>query len=108
MGNFLLFLGLIALIAFWLDGMSARERAVSAAHNACKRNELLFLDQTVVLAHLSLQRHNTGRLTFQRRYDFEFLADDDETRHGGSVVLLGRKIESLTLELPDHTLHDVH
>ncbi|MCK5639675.1 MAG: DUF3301 domain-containing protein [Gammaproteobacteria bacterium] len=107
MGNLLLFIGFAALIAFWLDGMSVRERAVRAARNACQRNESLLLDQTVALEHLRLRRDSAGRMRFQRSYSFEFLSDDGEVRRSGSILLLGRRIENLTLELPSHTLYDL-
>ena len=107
MGNLLLFIGLAALIAFWLDGMAVRERAIKAARNACQRNESLLLDQTVALEHLRLRRDSSGQVRFQRLYNFEFISDDGEVRRPGSIQLLGRKIENLTLELPTHTLYDL-
>ncbi len=107
MDELLLIMALVALVAYWFDSMSVRERAVTMVRKACQRNELLLLDQTVALRRLRLRRDDGGRVRLQRSYKFEFLADDGDIRRRGDIRLLGRKIEKIILELPDHTLHDL-
>ncbi len=106
MDELLLFLPLLALVAYWFDSMSVRERAITRVRAVCQRDGLLLLDQTVALRRLRLCRDGAGRVRFQRSYKFEFLADDGDIRRRGDIQLLGRKIEKIILELPGHTLHD--
>ena len=89
---------LIALLGWlWYDSMRARERAVQAGKQACARNGLLFLDDTVQIVKLWPARDPDGRLVLRRTYRFEF-SDDGARRRDGIVVMLGAGIESLHLD----------
>lgn len=92
---------LLALFAalgwLWWDSMQAREAAVAAARTACAAEGLLFLDDTVGIAHIRPTRNAEGRLLLQRAYDFEF-SDTGDNRVRGSIVMLGRRV--LLLNLP--------
>lgn len=89
---------LLAFFAwFWYDAMRARERAVSMGKQACERDGLQFLDETVALRSLRLRRDDLGRVTFRRVYEFEF-SDNGNNRRGGAVTLVGREMESIYLE----------
>jgi len=91
-------LAAIALLAWlWFDSMRAREGAVAAGVRACERERLQFLDQTVECVSLRPARDGEGRFTLRRVYRFEF-SDTGDNRRGGSVVMLGGEVESLTLE----------
>lgn len=81
----------------WWDSMQAREAAVTAARNACGAENLLFLDDTVGIAHIKSARDANGRLKLQRAYDFEF-SDTGDNRIKGSVVTLGRRVILLNLQ----------
>jgi len=76
--------------------MAARERANAAAGEACERLRLELLDGTVALARLWPRRDDTGRLTLERTYTFEY-TDDGRRRLRGFVVLLGRRVTSIGL-----------
>jgi len=91
-------LAAIALLGWlWFDSMRARERAVAAGSRACARDALQFLDETVECVSLRPARNDDGRLVLRRVYRFEF-SDDGEHRRGGSIVMLGGEVESLTME----------
>lgn len=86
-----------ALGWFWLDAMRAREAAQAAGKRACAREEVQFLDDTVASEKLGLARDGRGRLLLRRTYRFEF-SDTGDNRLEGSIVLLGDRVESLTME----------
>src|SRR5262245_59934827 len=88
----------IALLAWlWYDSMRARERAVAAGQRACQRESLQLLDETVEGVSLRPARNAAGRLVLRRMYRFEF-SDNGDNRRGGSIVILGGEVESLTME----------
>jgi uncharacterized protein DUF3301 len=97
----------VALLAaagwFWFDSMRARESAVRRGKETCKSEALLFLDDTVALASLGIARDRRGRLLLRRTYRFEF-SDTGNNRLKGSVVVMGRFVELVTLEA--HAAYD--
>jgi hypothetical protein len=82
---------------FWYDSMRARERAVALGRNACEREGLQFLDETVLCTRTRPARAADGRVRLRRVYRFEF-SDDGVNRRAGELVLLGPALESLELE----------
>jgi len=90
-------LALAALAWLWYDSMRARERAVAAGQNACARDRLQFLDETVECTSVRPARDAEGRLQLRRVYRFEF-SDDGNNRRAGSIVMLSGEVESLTME----------
>ena len=88
----------LALLAWlWYDSMRARERAVEVGQNACARERLQFLDETVECTSVWPVRNAAGRLVLRRVYRFEF-SDDGSNRRAGSIVMLSGEVESLTME----------
>lgn len=90
-------IGLVLLAWFWFDTMRARERAIGTGKAACERDRLQFLDETVECVRIRPARDSEGRLTLRRTYRFEF-SDTGNNRRAGSVVMLGREVESLAME----------
>ena len=88
---------LAALIWLWFDSMRARERALASGKQACERDDLMFLDETVECVALRLARDVDGRMCVRRTYSFEF-SDTGNNRRGGSVVMLGGEVESIYTE----------
>lgn len=89
--------GIAAAGWFWYDSLRARERAVLAGRGACEREGLQFLDDTVLCTRTRPTRDAEGRVTLRRVYSFEF-SDDGRRRRGGSIVIIGDRLESLELE----------
>ncbi len=87
---------LAALIAFWVDGMRAREAAIVAARRACERDGLQLLDETVALSRLRPARDASGRMRLRRTYAFEFAVGAE--RRNGWVEMLGVQRTGLHLE----------
>lgn len=81
----------------WVDSMRARERAVEAGRDACKRYDLQFLDDTVAFSQLRLARDEEGHLKVRRTYTFEF-SDTGNNRRHGAIVTLGSELADLRLE----------
>lgn len=90
-------LGLGLVVLFALDSLRARERAVRAGREACRRYELQFLDDTVSFARLRFARDEEGRLKLLRTYTFEFTETGNTRRHG-AIVMLGQQLLDVQLE----------
>jgi len=88
---------IIAGIAFWVDSLRARERALAAGRGACERYGVQLLDETVQFAKLRLARDDEGRLHLRRTYTFEFSDTGDNRRHG-AIVMLGADLQDMQLE----------
>lgn len=114
----ILILVVLAVFAWFVsDSMRARERAHAAGRNACQRNNLQFLDDTVELVSLRPVRDEEGRLRLRRVYGFEFSDPQSEggnNRRNGRITMFQSRIESLTLDpfvdriglQSDPSLHD--
>ncbi len=95
--EWLLLIGIVALVAFWADALRAREAALRFARQVCERQQLLLLDETVSCAKLKLRRNEEGELRIWRTYLFEF-TDTGDDRRDGVLTLLGIALESIELE----------
>jgi len=84
-------------VAFWVDTLRVRERALAAGRRACARYGVQLLDETVQFAKLRLGRNEQGRLRLRRTYTFEFSETGDNRRHG-AIVMLGAELQDLQLE----------
>jgi hypothetical protein len=101
----LLFLLLLAAFGwFWFDSLRALEIARKAGKRACDDANVQFLDDTVAGIALALARGKSGRRVLRRTYRFEF-SETGNTRLEGRLILLGDRVESVTMEpyqmLPD-------
>lgn len=97
------FLGLLLLAALswlWYDSLNVREAAVAATKGACRAEDLLLLDDTVAIQRISFGRDGDGVLRLRRVYRFEF-SDTGNDRTSGSIVLLGRRVLVISLNLPE-------
>lgn len=92
----ILLVGIALLLWFWQHSLRAREIAIHAAQDLCKRQNLQLLDGTVALNGLRLQRAAAGHIALQRTYQFEYSRDGDE-RQRGFVLLLGLRLETAGL-----------
>lgn len=100
----LLFLLILAALGwFWLDSLRALEIARHAAKRVCDEAQVLFLDDTVAGIGLKMVRDDSGRRVMRRTYRFEF-SETGNSRLEGHLVLLGKRIESVTME-PYQILH---
>jgi hypothetical protein len=94
----LLFLLLVAaLVWFWFDSLRALEVARNMGKRVCSDANVQFLDDTVANISLALARDKSGRRVLRRTYRFEF-SETGNTRLEGQLILLGDKIESVTME----------
>jgi hypothetical protein len=84
-------------LAFWIDSLRARERALAAGRRACQRYGVQLLDETVQFSRLGLARDAGGRIRLRRTYSFEFSETGDNRRHG-AIVMLGGELQDLRLE----------
>lgn len=85
------------LVWFWLHSIRILEIAREAGRLICKQTGVQFLDDTVASTRLQLARDDNGRRILRRSYRFEF-TETGNTRREGEVVMLGARIESVTME----------
>ncbi len=88
---------LVALGWYWLHSIRILELARDAGRQACAREDLQFLDDTVASTKLALARDDNGRRILRRTYRFEF-TETGNSRREGQVVMLGERVESVTME----------
>jgi len=94
----LFFLLLLAALGwFWFDSLRALEIARNMGKHVCRNENLQFLDDTVANIGLALARDKTGRRVLRRTYRFLF-SETGNTRLEGRLVLIGDKVESVTME----------
>jgi len=97
------FASLVLLLAtggafwFWLHSIRILEIAREAGRLICKQTGVQFLDDTVASTRLQLARDDNGRRILRRTYRFEF-TETGNNRREGEVVMLGERIESVTME----------
>ena len=104
----ILFLFLIAFaVWFWLDSLKAREIGLLAARNACRAENLQFLDETVAGNSLRPARDEAGRLKLRRVYTFEY-SDTGNDRRTGTVTMLGHDVEYLHLRPHLYVIPNTH
>ena len=97
MTDALLILSIAVLLWYWFDSLRALEIARAAGRRACQDADVQFLDDTVAGTSLALVRNESGRRVLRRTYRFEF-SDTGNTRLEGQLILLGAKVESVTME----------
>lgn len=95
--DLLVVLLMLAGVAYWLDSIRSKEIAREAGKQACKKYELLFLDDTVVIEKVRLRRDARGRMKFFRKYLFEFTSDG-ENRYKGNITILGKLVQKIDME----------
>ena len=87
---------LLAAIAWFMwDSLKAREAAVAASRSACAAEGLQFLDDTVAIRGIRPVR-DEGSLKLRRVYGFEY-SESGDSRHEGSIVMLGDRVLVLNL-----------
>jgi hypothetical protein len=82
---------------FWWESRGVVERANVTARTYCDNAGVEFLNDTVAWQRYRLVRNRDGRLKLQRTYFFEF-ASDMQQRYRGEIVMLGRLVQSITLD----------
>lgn len=80
-----------ALASLWWTGSRAHELAINHARQACRQQQLQFLDQSVALDRMRPARSAAGRSCFRRDYRFEFTSAG-EFRDEGNVTMLGHRL----------------
>jgi hypothetical protein len=88
-------------VALWLwnDSLRARELALRACADTCRRLDVQFLDQTVSLKRLGLGRGDRGVPRVWRLYAFEFSVDGS-SRETGHALVRDDEVEYVHLDHP--------
>lgn len=87
----------VALLWYWFDSLRALEVARDCGKRLCLDANVQFLDDTVAKVAQALARDASGRRVLRRTYRFEF-SETGNTRLEGRLVLLGDRLESVTME----------
>lgn len=96
----MLLLLLPGIVWFWNDSLRARGRVITICSRLCSDVGVQFLDETVAMSRLRLQRNASGNLELARRYTFEYSGTGTD-RWRGYALLAGRRMESVQLHGPD-------
>lgn len=80
-----------AAAAFWWTSARARELAVRHAREACRRQQVQFLDQTVALDRIQISRSRNGTACLRRTFAFEF-TDHADYRDRAEVTMNGARL----------------
>ena len=99
LGTFFLLMFIAVIVWLWSDSLRCREQALRACADVCRQLDVQFLDQTVALARIALERGLGGQLVIRRTYTFEFSADGMH-RSQGRVQVVGRRVEYVHAEHP--------
>jgi len=90
-------LGLLVLAVggwFVLDSLKVRETANAAMRAACRKDGLLFLDDTVALESVWPARADDGHLVLRRIFAFEY-SDTGHDRRKGNITMVGNDVAEL-------------
>jgi len=104
LGDVALVLGIALGCLYFLSALRVRELAVQAVGVASRRDDFQLLDQSVHIQRISLSRDGAGRWRVWRQYRFDYTYDGVERRQG-TVVMLGRQLQSVVVAEPARTLH---
>lgn len=85
-----------AIAWFWYSSLRAREHAAQAAAEACRRQDLQFLDDTVALQRLAVTRDHYGHVALRRTYRFEY-SEVGNDRQQGFIIMIGARVETVGL-----------
>ena len=89
----------VIIAALFWRSHGIRERALAYTRKYCEREELEFLDETVGMERLTLQRDSHGKLRITRIYRFEFTVTGGERYQGHTIVMAGMVQR---VDLPPH------
>ena len=84
-----------AALSFWNGNRAAAEYAHILGRRACDAAGVQFLDDSVHLNGYSVHRGESGWLTLDRKFRFEFSVTGAD-RHSGSMVIRDRKLVQFT------------
>jgi hypothetical protein len=96
--NDIILIGCMCLAyVYWFNAQKAKEIALKAAKDYCLATEVQMLDGYVALNNIWLKRDEVGKMRLRRTFLFEFSSTGFE-RYNGSVLMLGRRVESIYME----------
>ena len=104
LGEVVVLLALVGYAVYLFSALRIRELALQAVLQACKRDDVQLLDQTVGIRRISLSRDQQGRWCVWRMYRFEY-SFDGHSRERGHVIMLGPRLEALVMAEPGRVLH---
>jgi len=95
--DWLILIFILAVLWYWWDTLQSKEIARVAGINACDRNSVQFLDDTVELKKIWLRRNSRGNLQICRLYFYEFTSDGAQ-RYQGRITMLGKNIREVEMD----------
>ncbi|MEP5766504.1 MAG: DUF3301 domain-containing protein [Halieaceae bacterium] len=104
LGEVVVFLCLLGYGLYLFQALRVRELALDAARQACRREEVQLLDESVAVQRLSLSRDDAGRWRVWRQFRFEYSIDGLE-RERGHVIMLGLRMQALVMAERPPSIH---
>lgn len=74
-------------VSFFLRHRRISELAEAIARNFCRKNQVVFLDDTVQCTKMRWKKNDAGRWRFYRLYIFEYSSDEVERGHGAMAFV---------------------
>ncbi len=104
--NGLLIFTVLGFSAFslWWSLNTLKQLAFTHATRRCKESGVQILDSSISLKRLWLRRNSRGRFSLWTQHEFEF-SSTGARRYRGTVVMLGKRIDSIDLE-PHQISHE--
>ena len=99
MADILLVTTVVIIAALFWRAHGIRERTLVYTRKYCEREQVEFLDDTVGMEKLTLQRDGNDKLRITRIYRFEFTVTGGE-RYSGHTIVMGGVVQRV--ELPPH------
>lgn len=90
--------------AYLLSAHRVRELAIQAVGRASRADDFQLLDQSVHIQRVSLSRDDNGQWRVWRQYRFDYSFDGVE-RLQGTVIMLGKRLQTIVTVEPNRTLH---
>jgi hypothetical protein len=96
--NDIILIGFMCLAyMYWFNAQKAREIALATARDHCLAMEVQMLDDYVALNGICLKRDKLRKIQLRRSFLFEFSSTGNE-RYNGTVLMLGRRVESIYMD----------
>lgn len=100
MQQLLILFFLIIITAYWIDSVQVKEIAKRAGALTCKKNDVQFLDNTVVKEKTRFRKHHAKLYCFERHYTFDY-SFDGEARASGIIIMAGHHL--VEIQMDSHT-----
>ena len=88
--SIILYFVLSVVVSFFLRHRRISELAERIARDFCRKNQVIFLDDTVQCYKMRWKKNEVGRWCFYRLFLFEYSSDEVERGHGAMAFVVAQ------------------